>query len=106
MQTVQMLKAAMQERAPALFESLQASGGLNAHVQDLADQISSTAVDLTQQQRMREGWDKLGPMECAAKMKMAAALNREIALSQALEFPQDETSRQSPDETTSSDQTT
>lgn len=106
MQTVQMLKAAMREKAPALYESLQASGALGAHVQDLADQISSATVDLTQQQRMREGWDKLGAMECAAKMKMAAALNREIALAQALEFPLDETSRPSPDETTSSAPTT
>ena len=103
MSMVQTVEAAIKEKAPALHKQLAAKGELREYVRDLSDQISSVTVDLTQAQRQREQWDKLGPMECAAKMQMAAGLNREIAMEQVLQFPQDETSPQSPDATTNSD---
>jgi len=106
MQSIQLVKLAIKDKAPSLHRQLSESGKLVEYARDLADQISSAVVDLTQEQRLREKWDKLGPMECAGKMKMAAALNREIALAQALEFPQDETSPQNQDSTMSLDPAT
>lgn len=100
MQTILLIKEALKLKAPALFQSLTKAGKLNEFVQDLADQISSQVVTLTQTQRIKGGWDKLGPMECAARMRTASSLNREIVLAEMLEFPQDGTSPQSPDETT------
>jgi hypothetical protein len=97
---------AMEERAPALYASLKASGELKKVVEDLEQEICSTAGQLTLEQRVREGWDKLGPLECAARMRAADHLNREAALAQALEFPQDETSPPSPDGTTGAPTTT
>ena len=102
MQTITLVKDAIKEKAPALYRSLAASGQLNEYAQDLADQISSQVVTLTQAQRIKEGWDKLGPVECAARMRMASSLNREAVLADLLEFPQDETSPPSPGETTPS----
>lgn len=96
MQTVNLVKSALKDKAPKLHASLQATGKLNEWAKDLADQISSEVVSLTQQQRMEQGWDKLGPMECAARMKTAASLNQESVLDELLEFPADETSQQSP----------
>ena len=92
MQTVNLVKAALKETAPGLHRKLVQSGGLNEYVQTLAEEISSRVVTLTQAQRAREKWDRLGPMECAARMKMADALHLEMVLAEALEFPRDETS--------------
>lgn len=103
MAMVQTVEAAIKDKAPALHKQLAASGALREYVQDLSSQISSVTVDLTQAQRLREKWDDLGAIECAAKMRMAAALNREVAMAEVLQFPQDETSPPKPDETTSSD---
>jgi hypothetical protein len=95
MQTTTLVKTALREKSPELYKALESSGDLNEFVMDLADQISSEVVTLTQAQRLREKWDKLGPMECAGKMKMADALNMEIVLDEMLEFPRDD----QPDET-------
>jgi hypothetical protein len=103
MQTIQLVKTAMKEKAPALHAQLTAAGTLNEYAQELADQISDQSVTMTQADRVREKWDDLGPMECAAMMRTARALNREKAIEQALEFPQDETSPPSPGATTPSD---
>ena len=97
MQTTSLVKAALKEKAPALLKSLQEAGKLNDYVSELASQISSETVRLTQEQRRREKWDALGPMVCAGRMKMADALNQEIVLADLLEFPQDETSPAKPD---------
>ena len=106
MQMVNLVKAAMRDKAAALHQRLEAAGKLSAYASDLASQISSETVRLTQEQRRREKWDNLGAMACAAKMKMADALNQELVLRDLLEFPQEETSRPSQDETTSSVPTT
>ncbi len=102
MQMYNLVLEALKNKAPALHKSLEASGKLREYVQDLAEQINSQVVSLTQAQRAQQGWDKLGPLECAARMRMADSLNLELVLAQLLEFPQDETSRPSPDETTPS----
>ena len=94
---IQTVQLAIKDKAPDLFKQLTDKGQLHQYAADLADQISTVTVDLTQAQRLKEKWDKLGPMECAAKMKMAAALNKEIAMADLLEFPQDETSPQKQD---------
>jgi len=106
MQTVELVKAALRDKNPALHKELSAKGELNRFAADLAEQISEQVTTLTQADRIRGGWDKLGPMECAAKMKMASSLNREAVLAQMLEFPQDETSRPRADATTPSGPTT
>ena len=88
----QTIEMALKERYPQLHASLAASGGLRRYAQEMADQISSQAGSLTLEQRTKEGWDKLGPMECAARMRTADHLNREALLAEALEFLPDETS--------------
>ena len=95
MQTVNLVKAAIKDKAPKLSADLQATAKLNEYAKDLAAQIDSEVVSLTQEQRLAQGWDKLGPMECAARMKTAASLNLESVLGALLEFPQDATSPQS-----------
>ncbi len=94
---VQTVLLALKDKAPALHQQLADKGEVKAFVADLAEQISSQAVDLTQQQRLQQKWDKLGALECAAKMKMAHALNLETVMADLLEFPQDETSPQKQD---------
>jgi hypothetical protein len=106
MQTTELVKAALKDKNPALHKQLTAKGELNKFATDLAEQINSQAVTLTQADRVREGWDKLGPVESAARMRTANSLNREAVMAEMLEFPQDETSLQKPDETTPSDPTT
>lgn len=106
MRTVNLVKEALKHKSPSLYRHLIAKGKLNEYAQELAEQISERVVALTMEQRIREGWDKLGPMESAGRMKMASILNRELVLAQMLEFPQDETYPPSPDETTDSGPTT
>lgn len=97
---IETVKQALKEKAPQLHEQLRASGQLGRFAEDRASEISSAVVQMTQEQRLKGKWDNLGPMECAAKMKAAAALNRETAIAEALEFPPDQTSSQSQDGTT------
>lgn len=103
MRTYNLVKDALKAKAPSLHNALAAKGQLTQYVADLAEEISDQVVTLTQQDRARGKWDDLGPVECAAKMRMASSLNRELVLAQMLEFPQDETSRQNQAETTVSD---
>jgi hypothetical protein len=99
----QTILKAIQDKSPELYASLVQSGEIGKYAKDLEDQTSSVTVDLTQHQRAKEKWDKLGTVACAAKMKMAAVLNKEIALQSVLEFPQEQTSQASQDETMNSD---
>ena len=103
---VQTVEAAIKDKAPDLHRQLAAKGTLGAYSRDLAEQIAQSATDLTQAQRLKEKWDKLGPAQSAARMKMAHALNLETAMADLLEFPQDATSPPKPGAITSSDPTT
>jgi hypothetical protein len=106
MQTVNLVKQAIKDKAPALHRQLSARGELNQYATDLAEEISSQVVTLTMAQRVKGGWDKLGPLECAAKMRIASSLNRELVLAEMLELPSDETTPSSPDAATDSPTTT
>lgn len=106
MPMIQTVLLAIKDKAPALHKSLAASGKLNGYAQELADQINSETVSMTMEDHRRNRWDKLDPMARAAKMNAAKAINREAAMAQVLEFPQDETSPANQDATTSSDPTT
>lgn len=91
MAMIQTVSLALKDKNLALYKELAASGQLNEYVTNLADEIQSEIVSLTQEQRIKGKWDRLGPMECASKMKVAHSLNRELVLAQMLEFPQDTT---------------
>lgn len=106
MAMIQTVLAAIKDKAPQLHQQLQASGKLNSHAQDLAEQINAEVVSMTMQDHKQHRWDKLPPMERAAKMNAAKAMHRETVLAQMLEFPQDETSPANQGETTSSAPTT
>ena len=84
------VRLAMKDRAPALYADLESSGKLTSFVKDRAEEIASQIVSMTQNQRISEKWDSLGPMECAARIKQADSMNREIVLSEMLEFPTDD----------------
>lgn len=106
MQTHNLVKQAIKEKAPELHKSLQASGQLNQYATDLSDQMRLEVNSLAMQDHQQHRWDKLDPLERAKNLNMAKALHRETVLSQMLELPQDGTSPQNPDETTPSDPTT
>jgi hypothetical protein len=91
---IQTVELALKEKAPKLYAQLAANGTLKAHVRDLAEQINAETVRLVQEDRRKNHWDKLGPMELAGKLKMSDALNQERVMADLLEFPQDETSPQ------------
>lgn len=93
---------ALKDQAPELHAELAKAGSLRQYVDDLSSQISSASVTATQEQRLREKWDNLGSVECAAKMRAAQSLHLEAALADLLQFPQDGTSASRPDETTGS----
>ena len=94
MQTHRLVKEALKAKAPQLHQQLADQGALTQYALDLAEQINSQVVTMTQADRASGKWDNLGPMECAARMKMADALNQETVLAEMQQFPQDETSLQ------------
>jgi len=93
---IQTVEKTIKEKAPKLYQQLQEKGTLRQHAMDLAEQINTETVRLVQEDRRKNHWDKLGPMDLAAKLKMSDALNQERVMADLLEFPQDETSPQKP----------
>lgn len=91
----QTIESALKHKAPGLHAKLQAAGKLREYVDELASQISSETVSLTQAQRQREKWDN-DPATLVGNLNQARVLNHEVALANALEFPQDETSPPNP----------
>lgn len=109
MQTHSLVKEALKDKAPALHKTLAAQGKLNEYVRDLADQINLAVGERSREIAAKQGYSKLmetDPMKAVGVMNSAKQLAREEVHAQMLEFPQDETSRQSQDETTLSDPTT
>lgn len=96
----QTIELALKDRAPRLHAELKAAGKLTVHVAELEAQISDQVATAVMEQRAAKKWDRLPPMELAAKMKAAAALARESALAETLQFPPDETSSPSQAATT------
>jgi hypothetical protein len=95
MQMHNLVKEALKAKAPALHKSLQATGKLNEYAIDVAHQINSEIVSMTMEDHRRGKWGQLEPMERVGRMNQATALNREKVLAEMLEFPQDETPRES-----------
>ena len=89
MTTETLVMAALKETAPALHRQLTESGELAAFVEERAQAIREQIVEMTMAQRFKEKWDSMGAMECAGKMKMANAINREIVHAELLTFPQE-----------------
>lgn len=81
----------MMERAPKMHAELKAAGKLTAHVREIEEQINNQVVSEVMSQRQANRWDRLPPMDLAARMKAADALALETALAEALEFPPDPT---------------
>lgn len=92
MQTIDLVKETLKAKAPTLHKDLASKGELTAFVRDAAEEISSLTVTATQAQRQREQWDKLGPMESAARMRAADLMNQEQALAEWVESLPAETS--------------
>jgi hypothetical protein len=88
----QTLDQAMKDRAPALHQQLKASGKLGPYLRQLAAEINSQVVTTVQEMRMAQHWDRLPPLELAARLKAAESSAMEVALGEALQFPLDETS--------------
>ena len=85
-----LVKAALKDKSPTLYRRLAASGDLDEFVMTRAEEISDAVGTMTQEQRLKEKWDKLGPVECAARLQTAASMNREVVLAEMLEFPTDD----------------
>ena len=103
MDTQSLVRAALKGKNPDLHAQLTKAGTLTAFVQDLAEEINSQVVTLAHQIAAKKGCFTPpfpDPLEKVGIMKMADKLASETVLSEMLEFPQDETSPQSQDETT------
>lgn len=94
MNTVDLVRNALKEQNPSLFNSLQHSGRLNEFLEERTDEIKTAVhnrqLEIAKAQGMAENTP---PMERAGILKMADALAREEVFAEMLEFPQDETSR-------------
>lgn len=87
-----MVRAAMQDKSPALFKSLSESGKLSQAVTEISQDLTSQIVTRQREIAQAHGLtDKTPPMETARILQMAAGMAREEAFG-SLEFPMDETS--------------
>lgn len=95
---LQTIETAMQERAPALHQQLKDEGKLTAYLRQTADAVKAASVTGAMEMRKRQGWDKQGLTltETAGRLAAAGSSAMEIALDEALQFPQQETSSPSP----------
>ena len=85
-----LVRAALKEKSPTLYRRLAESKELDEFVMTRAEEIVSAILSMTQEQRLKEKWDKLGPVECVELIQVNDALNREIVLAEMLEFPTDD----------------
>lgn len=101
--TETMVLQALKDRSPSLHAELAGSGQLNSFVKERAETISSLTTSLAHRMANQFGYGKTDdPMERARIMNGVLPQAREIVLAEQLEFPPDETSRPSQDETTAS----
>ena len=96
MLTENLVLAALKEKAPALHKELAAAGTLQAFVKERADEINEQIVSMVMQDRLRNKWDRLPPMELVAAMKGSESLAKEIVYAEMLEFPPEETQDEQP----------
>ncbi len=101
MNTQSLVKAALKEKNPALFSSLQHSGKLNEFLDERTDEIKTAVHNRQLQIAKSQGMTESAPyLERVGILKMADALAREEVFAEMLEFPRDETSPSRPDEIT------
>jgi hypothetical protein len=101
--TETMVLAALKEKSPALYQQLTDQGRLKAFLLDQAEEINSQIVTLTMELAARQRHDKAKSLaEGAGILKACEASATETVLAEMLEFPLDETSPPSRDETTPS----
>lgn len=93
------VRLALEDKSPALFRQLQASGQLQAFCKEKADEILEAIVEMTwSSPEVRKAWSpdsRLSPIQKAAIGNSQQAIATEIALATYLEFPQDESPRSS-----------
>lgn len=98
-----MVLTALKEKNPALHQQLTEAGTLKAFLSDQAEEINSQIVTLTMELAPKMGHDKAKSLpEAAGILKACEASATETVLAEMLEFPLDETSLPSQDETTPS----
>lgn len=105
MNTENLVRLALKDKAPGLLRELTASGKLGEFLADRADQMREATVTLSMDLAENKGYSKTletDPMKAVGILKEAKALARERVHAEMLEFPQDETSQSSPGETMSS----
>lgn len=94
---------ALKEKNPSLHRQLTEQGKLRAFLADQSEQINDQIATLAVHLASRQGADKAKSLpEKAGIHKTADAMATEIVLAEMLDFPQDETFPQRPDETTPS----
>ena len=109
MRTEELVREALRHKAPSIYKQLMENGKLSEFLKERADEIREAVATLGREIAVKHGYNeamKTDPMKAVGIHNMADALAREIVYAEMLEFPQDETSPQSLDETTGSDQTT
>ena len=99
MQTYDLVKLALKEKNPALYKSLAATGELHPFVMERADEIDSANVTLTMELSNKARMAAKNPMDVAELLKGYESMAKEAVFEEMLEFPQDETFLQKPDET-------
>ena len=100
---------ALKDKAPALHQQLSEAGTLRAFLTEQAEEINEQIVTLTMHLAGKQGAFKtpeLPLVEKAGILKACEASATETVLSEMLQFPQDETSLPSQEETTISEATT
>lgn len=102
--TEKMVLQALKDKAPSLHRQLSEAGTLRQFVTERADEMTEEIVTLTAEiaHRQPEYKNAKTLIERAGVLKMAESLAKERVFAEMLEFPQDETSLPSQDETTSS----
>ena len=109
MNSQKMVLQALKEKNPALHRELERSGKLAAYISDLDDEINEQIATLTMQIASKNGLHQTPErpyLEKVGILNMADSMATEVVLSEMLEFPQDETSQQNPEEITSSETAT
>lgn len=90
MPMIDTVKAALMDKAPALYSSLRKSGKLNAWVKDKAEEINAAIGARAREIAEHHGYSKLlqtDPMKAVGTMNMAKSLATEAVLAEMLEFP-------------------
>ena len=110
MNVQQIVRLALKERSPELYDQLDQAGKLRAFVEERADQILEYVADKTgNDPRVRKAWSPESKLSIVQRAALANSVQQEvlsIALDAFLDFPRDATSRPRPGVTSPSAPTT